>query len=297
MAKTPHEQVVELDRRIAELKHREIETGNTPIHQAETEEQIAQNLSRKAETGREHIKQFSRSHCWSNPTTGLLPELRTVERDGAPFLHSAGLQNVLAALFHDLILEAGLAEIREFYRGYTGITVSAAERPKLLAKISAEIHMLEVERERIVSKHGLPRNPNASVPAILGVEPGAPLPWDFRSLKVSNLDIEAENSRGALPGIRQAMEEVQHLLSRLEGDAAGFRPENLPERLAADLEVNRRDLADLREQLASRIELARTLNTIAARCRQYVQDHRTPRPANTGALRKPINPSARNSAT
>jgi hypothetical protein len=298
MAKTvtPQEQEAILTREIAEKKLHRAEIDTAPIHQTEAEEQFSQNLSRKTEPGREHLSRFSRSHCWPNPTTGLLPELRTVERDGAPFLHSAGLQNVLAALFHDQILETGLAEIRQFYREYTGMTVSAAERPKLLAKINAELHKLEVERERIVSANGLPRNPDASVPAILGVEPGAPLPWDFRSQKAASLSVEAETARSTLVGIREEMDSIQGLIHRLEGDVAGFRADSIPERLAADLDMARSDLADLQDQLTTRQTLARNLGTVSARVQAYIQDHRTPRPASSDTLRNPINPAAQNAA-
>ncbi len=296
MAKTPQETLAALRRKIAEQKAKITEIENSPVPESEAVDQFRQRLGKLAEAGMDHLSRYARSHCWPVPTMGMLPDLRTVERDGAPYLHSAGLQNLMAAQFHDQILEVGVAEIREFYRNHPGMTVPAAKRADMLAKAKAEMFGLETEEEKLITETGLPRRPDADPAAIIVVDPGAPLPWDFRSLKANNLTVEADNARGALGGLRQSMEEVQHLLSRLEGDASGFHPDALPERLSADLTVARQDLADLKQQMIHRQDVARTLNTLSARCRQYIEDHRTPRPTNINSIRKPVNPSAQNSA-
>lgn len=287
MAKTPQETLAVLRQKIAERKMHISEIENAPIPETEAIEQFRQRLDSLAESGREHLTRYARAHCWPVPVMGLLPEARTIDRDGGSFLHSHGIQSVMAASDYDRLMESGIAEIAEFYRQHPGMTVPAGKRAELLAKARAELFGLEVDEERIVTETGHSRRSDADPAAILGVKPGAPLPWDYRSLKANNITIEAENARGALVGIREELESVSGLLHRLEGDVAGFRPDSLPERLVADLEINRRDIADLREQLATRQETARNLNTIAARCRHYVQSHRSPRPASTGTL-KPL---------
>ncbi len=293
---TQDRKVTDLRQKIADQKLHITEIENAPVPEDEAIEQFRQRLDKLAESGLEHLNRYARAHCWPAPTMGMLPELRTIERDGAPFLHSAGLQGVLASMNKTDLLESGITDIQEFYQNHTGLTVPATKRAELLARARKDLFALEAEEEKLVASSGLPRRPDADPAAVLEVEPGTPLPWNFRSTKASNLTVEAETARGALVGIREEIGQLQILLSRLESDTSAYREDSIPKRLAADLELARQDLDDLQQQLTQRQEMARSLNTIAARVNQYIVDHRTPRPANQGALMKPVNKSAANGA-
>jgi hypothetical protein len=297
--KTATEQITELrDKKIPQKRQHIDALRAAPNPLDEAEARHTQKLTHLAETGRAHLKRHALVDRWPGATVGLIPEMHAIDSNVGHPVQSHGLQAVLAAMFFDQLLKQGLAELRAAYDDYDGLTVPEADRAHLIAEAEAELFASEVLLEELIISTGddSARPADINPAAVLGVEPGELLPWNFRSVKAKHLELEAEAARTAIASVRAELEAAQHLLGRLESDAAGYAPDGMPEALAADLEMARQDVKDLRTQLVTAQKTAARKNTIAARCNKYIADHIGVRPANQNTIAKHINRPAAKAA-
>jgi hypothetical protein len=297
--KTAIEQITELrDVKIPKQRQRIDDLRAAPNPFDEAEARYTQKLEKLAEIGRAHLRRHALVDRWPGANVGLIPEMHAIESNGGHPVQSHGLQAVLAAMFFDQIREQGLAELRATYTDDSGLTVKEADRAHLIAEAEAELFASEVLLEELTLSTGddSARPADINPAAVLGVEPGELLPWNFRSVKAKHLELEAEAARTSIASVRAELEAAQHLLGRLESDAAGYAPDGMPEALAADLEMAREDVKALREQLVTAQKTAARKNAIAARCNKYIADHIGVRPANQNTVAKHINRPAAKAA-
>lgn len=271
MAKQPQTDLAALREQIATAKIQLETIRRAPLPLAEALAAHQSLIERMAAKGREHLERMAAACCHPDTEPQLLPAF-----------DARHIQHLIAALHGDALLAHGAAVIeRQFGAGQDVAPVSAADREAELRRAEGTLLQLERDEEMAIVASGaiIPRRPDANPAAVLGVEPGAPLPWTFRSAKAEALRLEAEATRNAMDQLRAAISGTQQFLGQLLTDAAEFQGRQVPATLAADIEQAERALADQRQQLADRQAELSDKNRLAARLGDYIKKHRTARPS------------------
>ncbi|MDY0268217.1 hypothetical protein [Trichloromonas sp.] len=278
------EKIETVREQIATAKQRRNDAEYALVPQADGLARWRSTIESLAESGRQHVATRALSAC---SAADLAPDslLGNPETIGGR-VRLATPSAVLAFLLRDQLLAVGEEIIGRHYAADPGETIPAGPaRRKALEELDEETYLLEVAEEALIEEAeaaGLAvlRRPDASPEAVLGLERGATVPWDFTSGKLERLLLDAEAARAMIDAARDSLMAAREAVVRV--DRGEEMDEAAERRLAAAKKIVNQRTKTLEEVRAAAVAKIQ----IGAAVEEYITRHRRAEPCTSWIARR-----------
>jgi hypothetical protein len=282
-----HTRVETIRDQLRENDQQQKDAEGAPVPLAEAKESMAQAFVRLSAGGEDRLRLLvgAAAYPQNRHDTPLLGTGYVVGESGKVSIQQA--ESAIAFILREHLIRLGSELLEKEYEG-VAYTLPARDRRRVLADLAAKRFALEVEEEAVIEEAEaagvyVPRRPDATPEAVLGIARNAPLDWDWFNEKFEHLLIVAEGTRGEIDGLRQAFNEAQDHLVRVERQARNheehYGSQAGGEQMQGQLATARARVDRCRRRLAEAQNIVHEKVALATNLEEYVKTHRRPQPA------------------